>query len=57
MFDITCCPHKIHPELHHPARRAIGGLPFPVTRAASREPAETSGDHPRSSGAAVPAKA
>jgi len=57
MFDSTCCPRKIYPELCHLARRATGGLPFPVTRAASREPAETSGDHPRSSGAAVPVKA
>ncbi len=55
MFDITCCPRKIHPEPCHPARLVTGGLPFPVARAASRKPAQTTGDHPRGSAAAAAA--
>jgi hypothetical protein len=57
MFDVTCCPRKIPPEPCRPARRAAGGLRFPVTNAASRKPAETGGHHPRRAGAAASAKA
>lgn len=56
MFDVTCCPGKIHQEPRRPARRATGGLPFPASRAGGRAPAGTASDHPRSSGAATPAR-
>lgn len=54
MSDITCCPRKIRPEPCRPGRRATGGLPFPITKAA-RKPTETAGHHPRR-GAAAPTK-
>jgi hypothetical protein len=57
VFDITCCPRKIHPELCRAARRATGGPPFPASRAGGCAPAETASDHPRGSGVATPARA